>query len=218
MKSVRNGFLTAILSFTATASFAVAAFAAAEAPAPVCPAYGRPLPINNEQILHWKRTTPNQFRERGNVKGVVTRIFPDKTNHDHFEIAIGKRYEDVIEVIYNSDFGQIPQVKPGDVIQACGDFIVATAQSGPYPPSPSGAIIHWIHMNPSGKGHDPGFLMINGALYGQDATHAGPGRRPYPPRNRQSDGRRQGRNSFVSVETRGERSNEASFETSYYGR
>lgn len=198
----RKGFVTAILSLAATVA-SVVALAAQEAP--ICPSYGRPLAVNNEQVLHWKRTTPNQFRERANVKGVVTRVFPDKTGHEHFEIAIGKRYEDVLEVIYNTDFGAIPEVVPGMEIQACGDYITATAQSGPYPPSPSGAIIHWIHMNPSGKGHDPGFLMIDGELYGQDATNAGPGRRDLPRRKFPPKGKGQGRH-------------EASFESAFYGR
>ena len=64
-------------------------------------------------------------------------------------------------------------------IEACGDYITSTAQSGPYPPSPDGAILHWVHMNPAGRGHDAGFLAINGTLYGQDAANAGPKHPPY---------------------------------------
>lgn len=146
---------------------------------PVCPAYGKPLEINNQQVLHWKRTTQNQFRERGNIKGTITRIFDERKTHAHFEIAIGRYEDDVVEVIYNQDFGRLQSasLKPGMTVQACGDFIVATAPSGPYPASPSGAIIHWVHTNPSGRGHDPGFLVIDGVIYGQDTANAGP-----PPR------------------------------------
>ena len=36
--------------------------------------------------------------------------------------------------------------------------ITSTAQSGPYPASPDGAILHWVHMNPQSKGHPPGLL------------------------------------------------------------
>ena len=155
-----------------------AAFVQADDSVPTCLAYNRPLAINNEQILHWKRTTANQFRERGNVTGDVTRVFADASGHEHFEIQLTRHAEDNLEVIYNSDFGKIPEVKPGMKIQACGDFIVATAQSGPYPPSPSGAIIHWVHISPKPDRHPHGFLMIDGKLYGQDLTNAD--RRPRP--------------------------------------
>ncbi len=154
---------------------------------PNCPAYGKNLEVNNQQALHWRRTTPNQFRERAHVKGNVVYIYPDRNGHEHFEIQIGREREDAIEVIYNSDFGALPDVREGMVVEACGDYITSTAQSGPYPPSPAGAIIHWIHMNPKGRGHEPGFLMIDGALYGQDAEHAGPGRgRDQKPNQNQS--------------------------------
>lgn len=156
----------------------VANFSFAADQIPDCLAYGRPLPVNNSQVLHWRRTTPNQFRERGHIQGTITQIFADKSGHDHFEIQIGKQVDDVVEVIYNQDFGALPEVRAGMTVEACGDYITATAQSGPYPPSPSGAIIHWVHMNPSGRGHDPGFLAIDGTLYGQDAENAGPRDRP----------------------------------------
>jgi len=148
------------------------------ADAPVCLSYGRDLPINNAQVLHWKRTTSNQFQERAHVKGPVVRIFSDRSNHRHFEINIGRNVEDVLEVIYNEDFGEMPLPAEGAIVEACGDYITATAKSGPYPPSPSGAIIHWVHLNPSGRGHDAGFVVIDGVLYGQDVSKAGP--KPYP--------------------------------------
>lgn len=150
---------------------------------PQCLAYGRPLPINNDQALHWKRTTPNQFQERAHVSGVVSNVYPDKNGHEHFQLNIGKHGEDTVEIIYNQDFGAVPPVRVGTRVEACGDFITSTAQSGPYPPSPDGAIVHWVHMNPKGKGHDAGFLVVDGKLCGQDAEHAGP--KPYPnPRKR----------------------------------
>jgi hypothetical protein len=102
----------------------------------------------------------------------VVAVYSDKTGHDHFAAQIGKEKGDIIELIYNQDFGVLPDVQPGMKVQACGDYITATAQSGPYPPSPAGAIIHWLHMNPRGRGHDDGFLAINGRLYGQNAENA----------------------------------------------
>ena len=147
---------------------------------PPCLSYGRDLPINNQQVLHWKRTTPNQFRERAHVSGTIVQVFPDRNGHEHFVINIGKHGEDTIEVIYNQDFGPIPDPRIGMTVEACGDYITSTARSGPYPASPVGAIIHWVHANPSGRGHDPGFVVIDGKLCGQDAEGAGPRPRPRP--------------------------------------
>lgn len=144
---------------------------------PVCPAGKQALPVNNEQVVVWRNSVPNQFRARGHVLGPVTRIFPDATGHDHFEVSIGKSAKDTIEVIYNAEFGELPQIRVGDEVEACGDFIQSTAQAGPYPPSPSGAIIHWVHINPRGNGHDSGFLVINDSVYGLDATNADRGDR-----------------------------------------
>ncbi|MEK6705358.1 MAG: DUF3465 domain-containing protein [Bdellovibrionota bacterium] len=148
------------------------------APAINCPAYGQNLQINNKQVLHWKRTTQNQFRERGHISGMVVEIFPDRNGHEHFVVNIGSYFEDTIEVIYNQDFGALPGLKIGMRAEACGDYITSIAQSGPYPPSPVGGIIHWVHKNPSRKGHDPGFLILDGKIYGQDMSKAGEPLRP----------------------------------------
>ena len=141
--------------------------------APVCLSYGKNLAVNNSQVLHWKRTTNNQFRERGHVQGTVLQVYNDKNGHSHFQVQLGNQGDDTIEVIYNQDFGVLPAVHSGMNAEACGDYITSTAQSGPYPASPDGAILHWVHMNPSGRGHDAGYLMLDGTLYGQDAEHAG---------------------------------------------
>lgn len=142
---------------------------------PVCPDRGRPLPINNEQVLNWKFGSPNQFKARGHIRGSVLRVYADHSGHDHFSIRIGQRPQDTIEVIYNQDFGALPErLNAGSTVEACGDFIVSNAPSGPYPASPDGAIIHWVHVNPSGQGHDSGYLVIDGDLYGMDASNAGP--------------------------------------------
>lgn len=137
-----------------------------------CMANGVPISLNNEQVLEWKKSTPNQFRERGHVSGVVARVFPNKNHHNHFEIQIGSRPNDGLEVVYNMHFGPLPEIQTGMKVEACGDYITSTDQAGPYPPSPSGAIIHWVHVNPSGRGHDSGYLMIDGVLYGQDESQA----------------------------------------------
>ncbi len=140
---------------------------------PPCIANGRPIPINNAQALAWKGSTPNQFRARSNILGRVVRVYPNQSDHNHFSLQIGPGPRDTIEVIYNVEFGQLPQIAIGMQVEACGDFINSFAQAGPYPASPDGAIIHWVHYSPSGNQHDSGFLMIDGILYGYPKASRG---------------------------------------------
>lgn len=139
----------------------------------ICPAYNRDLPENNAQVLHWKRTTQNQFRERGHISGVITEVYANHNGHRHFAVRIGKYDEDTIEVIYNEDFGRLGKVAEGMTVKACGDYITSSGGSGPYPKSPDNAIIHWVHMNPQDRGHLPGYVEIDGHLYGQEADRKG---------------------------------------------
>lgn len=133
-----------------------------------CTDNGRVLPIDNDAVLKFKVTTKSGFLARAHVSGVVTRVFPDKNGHDHFEISIGSTPDAVLEVVYNSEFGDMPVSKPGDQVEACGDYITSNAPNNGYPASPSGAIIHWVHENPREGGHDDGYVMLNGKLYGYD--------------------------------------------------
>lgn len=143
--------------------------------APPCIAFGHEIHFNNEQVLNWKRSTQNQFKDRGHVVGNVSRVFPDRNGHKHFEINIGNKATDVVEIVYNVEFGAMPTAQVGQRIEACGDYITSTAQAGEYPPSPSGAIIHWVHFNPKdkNKAHDHGYVVIEGMLYG-DKYHGKP--------------------------------------------
>ena len=127
------------------------------------------LPVINETVLQWKRSTPNQTKKRAHVGGKIVRLFSDKSGHHHFEINIGSGSEDTLEVIYNDEFGQLGDLNLGSVVEACGDYITATKQSGPYPPSPSGAIIHWVHRAPNPGSHPHGFLVIDGVMFGWGA-------------------------------------------------
>lgn len=150
---------------------ASAAFAGA---APVCyDDQGNAIPDNNNaQVLQWKQTEPNNWQGRGNIEGTVIDVEPDASGHNHFIIQIGPDAQtDIVEVIYNYDFGDLPQITVGMDIEACGDFIQAFAQSGPYAASPAGAIIHWVHGDPAQR-HPDGFVMVNGTVYGFDYTHA----------------------------------------------
>lgn len=123
--------------------------------------------FNNNEVLNWKRTTKNQFHERGHIEGVLKEVYPSHTNHAHFSVQIGPDETDTIEVIYNEEFGRLDGLQEGAKIKACGDFITSNARAGRYPKSPDDAIIHWVHMNPSDGGHPAGYLEINGTLYGQ---------------------------------------------------
>jgi len=134
--------------------------------AETCMNHGQVLPIDNEQVLQWKSSTQNQFHSRGNVSGTVDEVFHDQTGHRHFSLKIGSGPEDHIEVIYNEQFGQMPEPSVGDNAEACGDYITATSASGGYPPSPDGALIHWVHRSPNPSAHDSGFVIINGVVYG----------------------------------------------------
>lgn len=170
MRTVFSGFLLIGVLF--------AQIALSDDAIPNCPDLdGSALPVINAQVLDWKANEPNQYRHRAHVRGQLQTTYDDRNGHHHFEIQIGPNPDtDMLEVIYNEDFGPLPDLHFGGNVEACGDFIVSTAQAGPYPPSPAGAIIHWVHMNPSHRGHPPGYLWIDGVLCGQDAEHAGPRR------------------------------------------
>ncbi len=132
-----------------------------------CMDRGQAIPVNNQQVITWKHSTANQFLARAHVLGTLTRLYPDHNGHTHFEIQIAPTSDGTLEIVYNQSFGALPALSPGMPVEACGDYITSIAQSGPYPPSPDGAILHWVHRNPSGQGHDSGFLVINGAVCGQ---------------------------------------------------
>lgn len=125
-----------------------------------------PLPVINAQVLNWKKSTKNLFTARAHITGTVIRLYPDRNNHNHFQIQMGKAADETLEVVYSQDFGALPPVRVGMNVEACGDYITSIA-AAQYPASPDGAIIHWIHKNPSKKGHPSGYLAIDGVLYGQ---------------------------------------------------
>ncbi len=160
--------------------FASQIFAAGNQQTPRCLSNGVDLPVNNAQVLKWKKSTKNSFKERGHVKGPVSDLYSDRNGHAHFQIKIGDDRNDTLEVIYNEDFGALPDViDVGTMVEACGDYITSIAQSGPYPASPDGGIIHWVHLNPR-PGHPSGFLIIKGKVYGTDIENAGPKPRRRP--------------------------------------
>ena len=125
------------------------------------------LPYENDQVIQWKRNTPDQTMRRALIQGTITQQYADQTGHTHFAINIDSSPNGDIEVIYNDEFGELPRLQPGMTVVACGDYITV----GPHArlPSPMGAIIHWVHYNPGNRDggvHNSGFLIINGKPYG----------------------------------------------------
>ena len=131
--------------------------------------HSQPTDFNNEIVLDWVTHTSNQFKSRGHISGAVIRNYGNQGPHIHISVQIGDQVTEVIEVIYNEAFGDVEDdVKVGDQVEACGDYITSNAPSGPYPASPDGAILHWVHMANSSGGHPHGYLRINGMLYGDE--------------------------------------------------
>ena len=124
------------------------------------------LAVDNQNVILWKTTTPNQTLKRSHVSGVIVKLYPDHSGHTHFSAKIGPNANDTVEVIYNMSFGQIKNLNVGMNIEACGDYITSNAPAGGYEASPDGAIVHWIHETNDANKHKAGFLIINQALYG----------------------------------------------------
>jgi hypothetical protein len=150
----------------------------AQAQSPPCNAAGQLLPVNNEQVLQWKSSTANQFHSRAHIHGKLAGSLPDHSGHHHLSVQIGPNSGDTVEVIYNEAFGPVPSYSNGSDIEACGDYITSNASAGPYPASPDGAIIHWVHEAPN-SGHESGFVIIDGTVCGQNPG----GAPPKPPRH-----------------------------------
>ena len=136
-----------------------------QSPVPECMDGRRALSEMNQEVLDLRTNKPSGYKARALVQGQVEEVYADSGDHLHFSIRIGKAADDRIEVVYNTSFGRMPIPQKGEEVIACGDYIVSTSQNGKFPPSPDGAIIHWVHQSP-GKGHDHGFVHMSGVLYG----------------------------------------------------
>ncbi len=142
---------------------------------PACLDHGQALAVDDAQVMNWKSTTPNQTLKRAHVEGQLSRLYSDHSGHNHFEIQVGPTPADTLEVVYNASFGTLPQLHVGMRVEACGDYITSNEPGPRYPASPDGAIIHWVHQNPSGQGHDSGYLILDGTLYGNSGSGTGGG-------------------------------------------
>ena len=132
---------------------------------------GQRLEVDNARTIELERTTPNQYVTQAHVQGVISDLYPDRNGHQHFAIqfpgtAVG------IEVVYNAGFGDLPDLRVGMTVEACGEYITSNQPTDRYPASPMGAIIHWVHRNPHPRpgAHPSGFLVINGQICGQNAA------------------------------------------------
>jgi hypothetical protein len=125
----------------------------------------------NDQVLAWKTSTQNSYLDRALIRGTIVAVYPSNPSHLHLEVSLnpkGGSNANNIEIIYNTEFGQTPDnLRAGMEVIACGDYITSNQQNGPYPASPDGAILHWIHKAMNDR-HESGFLMIDGQLYGQE--------------------------------------------------
>lgn len=174
----RLALVTALTVFFTQASFAGHRGSSGHAPPPPvqepsqptdrpdCMSKNNVLPIDNAQVLAWKTSTANQYLTRGHIQGKLVSAYPDRNGHHHWKVQIGPEATDTVEVVYQIQFGPTPDVHPGQSIEACGDYITSTAPGGGYDASPDGALIHWVHCNPSGHGHDSGYIAIDNNAYG----------------------------------------------------
>lgn len=149
------------------AAFSIAPMAFADVPQCWSNSLNEALSVDNQQVITWKSTTPNEFLSRAFVQGTVNRITMIRPTHIQFELQIGSQQGDTVEIVYDRAFGELPQITPGMQVVACGDYITIKKLSGPGS-SPDGAIIHWVHYNPGNQDatHESGFLVIEGVLYG----------------------------------------------------
>ncbi|MGE5086875.1 MAG: hypothetical protein ACM3MG_11285 [Bacillota bacterium] len=130
---------------------------------PACKDKNQLVDLSNDSIVKWRDNMPAKFLARAFVQAKIVGVLEDRQNHIHFEVDLDGDFsttDDRLEVIYNTEFGAVPEFHQGDSLIACGDFIV-----DPY--SPTKAVLHWVHKNPKNTGHDDGYLVINGILTGQ---------------------------------------------------
>ena len=184
---IRYAISAAALSIGVFGSLLTPLAANAAVEAPTCMSRSRALEIDNAQALNWKFNTANQFKARARIAGYISSVYTDRASHEHIQGRIGDGPNDTIELIYNKEFGALPEnIRVGATFEACGDYITAFAPSGRYQASPDGAIIHWLHYSPRPQAHDHGYLTIDGVVYGQSedasAENRPPQRRPSRPR------------------------------------
>ena len=164
--------LRSLQAFATLAIALLSATAQAES-APDCLGMnGESLAVDNAQALTLKRTGKSGVAYRARVQGKVVSDSQQRcssrsgTCHAHFDIQIGPKATDLIEVVYSEDFGKMKEPQIGDTVEACGDFLNTSQQRNS---GKSGAIIHWVHRS-NCMDHEHGYVLIEGRdLFGMDA-------------------------------------------------
>jgi hypothetical protein len=129
---------------------------------PVCYNNKDKVLTENHQAINLRDFMENGFKTRALLEGTLIRVLANSQGHTHLEVDLDNDFQtsdDRIEVIYNNEYGELPEVKNGDHLIACGDFILDTY-------SPFKAIIHWLHKSPNIRKHNDGFLAINNIVFG----------------------------------------------------
>lgn len=137
--------------------------ASAAAGVPTCLDKKNKLSIDNHMAINLRDFREHGFKTRALIDGLLMITMENRQGHTHLEIDLDQDFQtadDRLEVIFNNNYGELPELKAGDHIIACGDFIVDAN-------SPHKAVIHWLHKSPNIKKHDDGYLSINGIVFGK---------------------------------------------------
>lgn len=121
-----------------------------------------PLQIDNNKAINIKLFQGHGFKTRAYLKGIAIQEIKKSQGHTHIEVDLNLSSEDnddQIELIFNNQYGVLPEIKGGEEIVMCGDYIVDHY-------SKNKAIIHWVHKSPNQKKHNHGFIIINNVVYG----------------------------------------------------
>ena len=133
-------------------------------PTPDCLDGTQKLQVDDQKVLGWIQNTQKNFLARARVDGRISQLLPDQTGHAHFLIQLGPKPSDLIEVVYNDEFGALSHLAVGQEVEACGDYITTKND----PKLHAAAIIHWVHMSDNPGSHQSGYLKIDGLVYGLD--------------------------------------------------
>lgn len=124
------------------------------------------LALNNRQVLHFKTHTAEAFQAEVHVSGVFLRAYDLLHMDKRFQIQIGPRAGDTVEIYYRGDRPLPPHLKRGDQIEACGRYRTSLKDTIYQKASPDGAYIFQTYNDwQAWPGAWDGFLIINGQEY-----------------------------------------------------
>ncbi len=120
------------------------------------------LSLDNDRAITLKESQNYGFKTRLFLTGTIIQMTENRQGHVHYEVDLDSNLStinDRIEAIFNSQYGELPQIIGGEKVILCGDFILDQY-------SPFKAVIHWLHKSPNVKKHDHGFMIINEEVFG----------------------------------------------------